>query len=212
MEDLGYLVQFHGILIHDCRAPYWKHPGIITHAICCARLLRELTGAEENHPDYTWPTKFKELPLEMKTARGRGAEAGGTGLSYYYQQKFSKLYDEIIETAYAETPVPESNSKKRTGRKKRGKVLALVDRLKEYKASVCLFIKNFAVQFDNNQAERDLRMTKAKTKISGCFRTFEGAQEYLDIMSYASTARKLGFNAYMAIKNAISADPMFIFS
>ena len=212
MEDIGCLLQFHGILIHDCRAPYWKHPSIITHAICCARLLRELTGAEENHPDYTWPTKFKELLLEMKTARDRGAEAGDTGLSYYYQQKFSKLYDEIIETAYAETPVPESNSKKRTGRKKRGKVLALVDRLKECKASVCLFIKNFAVQFDNNQAERDLRMTKAKTKISGCFRTFEGAQEYLDIMSYASTARKLGFNAYMAIKNAISADPMFIFS
>jgi transposase len=55
-------------------------------------------------------------------------------------------------------------------------------------------------------------MTKAKTKISGCFRTLEGAQEYLDIMSYASTARKLGFNAYMAIKNSISDDPMFIFA
>ena len=212
MEDIGYLLQFHGILIHDCWAPYWKHPGIITHAICCAHLLRELTGVEENHPDYTWPTKFKELLLEMKKARDRKAEAGDTELSYYYQHKFSKLYDEIIETAYAETPIPESKSAKKKGRKKRGKVLALVDRLKEYKASVCLFIKNFAVQFDNNQAERDLRMTKAKTKISGCFRTLEGAQEYLDIMSYASTARKLGYDAYTAIKNAISADPMFIFA
>ena len=104
------------------------------------------------------------------------------------------------------------NPDQRKDEKKRGKVLALVDRLKEYKASVCLFIKNFAVQFDNNQAERDLRMTKAKTKISGCFRTIEGAQEYLDIMSYASTARKLGYNAYLAIKNAISGDPMFIFA
>ena len=212
MEDIGYLLQFHGILIHDCWAPYWKHPGIITHAICCAHLLRELTGVEENHPDYTWPTKFKELLLEMKKARDRKAEAGDTELSYYYQHKFSKLYDGIIETAYAETPIPESKSAKKKGRKKRGKVLALVDRLNEYKASVCLFIKNFAVQFDNNQAERDLRMTKAKTKISGCFRTLEGAQEYLDIMSYASTARKLGYDAYTAIKNAISADPMFIFA
>ena len=212
MEDIGYLLQFHGILIHDCWAPYWKHPGKITHAICCAHLLRELTGVEENHPDYTWPTKFKELLLEMKKARDRRAEAGDTELSHYYQHKFSKLYDEIIETAYAETPIPESKSTKKKGRKKRGKVLALVDRLKEHKASVCLFIKDFAVQFDNNQAERDLRMTKAKTKISGCFRTLEGAQEYLDIMSYASTARKLGFNAYMAIKNAISGDPMFTFA
>ena len=87
-----------------------------------------------------------------------------------------------------------------------------MDRLKEHKAAVCLFIKDFAVPFDNNQAERDLRMTKAKTKISGCFRTLDGAQEYLDIMSYASTARKLGYNAYMAIQNAVSGDPMFIFS
>lgn len=212
MEDIGYLLQFHGILIHDCWASYWRHPGSITHAICCAHLLRELTGVEENHPEFTWPTRFKELLLAMKKARDRRAEADDTELSYYYQHKFSKLYDEIIETAYIETPVPESTSTKKKGRKKRGKVLALVDRLKEYKASVCLFIKNFAVRFDNNQAERDLRMTKAKTKISVCFRTLEGAQEYLDIMSYASTARKLGFNAYMAIKNAISCDPMFIFA
>lgn len=212
MEDIGYLLSFHGILIHDCWAPYWKHPGDITHAICCAHLLRELTGVEENHPDYTWPAKFKELLIQMKKARDRRAEKGDMELSYYYQRKFSRMYDEIIETAYTETPVPEPAHGKKKGRKKRGKVLSLVDRLKEYKASVCLFIKNFAVQFDNNQAERDLRMTKAKTKISGCFRTLEGAQEYLDIMSYASTARKLGHNAYMAIQNAISGDPMFIFS
>ena len=212
MEDIGYLLRFHGILIHDCWAPYWKHPGDIAHAICCAHLLRELTGVEENHPDYTWPGKFRELLLDMKKARDRRYEKGDTELSPYYQHKFSRQYDEIIDTAYAETPVPEPKSGSKKGRKKRGKVLALVDRLKEYKASVCLFIKNFAVQFDNNQAERDLRMTKAKTKISGCFRTIDGAQEYLDIMSYASTARKLGYNAYLAIQNAISGDPMFIFA
>lgn len=212
MVDIGYLPGFHGILIHDCWASYWKHPGDMTHAVCCAHLLRELTGIEENHPDYTWPKMFRDLLLDMKKARDLRCKKGDMELSPYYQQKFSKLYDEIIDTAYAETPVPESAPGTRKGRKKRGKVLALVDRLKEYKASVCLFIKNFAVQFDNNQAERDLRMTKAKTKISGCFRTMDGAQEYLDIMSYASTARKLGYNAYWAIQNAISGDPMLIFA
>ena len=212
MEDIGCLPRFHGTLVHDCWAPYWKHPGGITHAICCAHLLRELTGIEEGHPDYTWPTKFKSLLLEMKKARDRRAESGDMELSRYYQRKFSRMYDGAIETAYEETPVPEPGPGKKKGRKKRGKVLALVDRLKEHKAAVCLFIKDFAVPFDNNQAERDLRMTKAKTKISGCFRTLDGAQEYLDIMSYASTARKLGYNAYMAIQNAVSGDPMFIFS
>ena len=212
MEDIGYLLEFHGILIHDCWAPYWKHPGDITHALCCAHLLRELTGIEENHPEYTWPTKFKGILLEMKKARDLKACEGHMELSPYYQRKFSRLYDETIETAYSETPIPEPKPGKKKGRRKRGKVLSLVDRLKEYKESVCLFIKNFAVSFDNNQAERDLRMTKAKTKISGCFRTLEGAQEYLDIMSYTSTAKKLGFNAYTAIKNAILGDPMFIFA
>ena len=86
-------------------------------------------------------------------------EKGDTELCQYYKHEFSKLYDEVINIAYAETPVPEPKSGSKKDRKKHGKVLALVDRLKEYKASVCLFIKIFAVQFDNNQAARDLRMT-----------------------------------------------------
>ncbi|MFR3192625.1 MAG: IS66 family transposase [Waltera sp.] len=94
---------------------------------------------------------------------------------------------------------------------KKGKILALVERLANYKVSVCLFIHNFNVPFDNNQAERDLRMIKVKTKVSGCFRTEEGARDYLKIMSYVGTAHKQGHNAYQAIKNAISGHPDFIF-
>lgn len=90
--------------------------------------------------------------------------------------------------------------------------MALVDRLKALKGAVCLFTRNFLVPFDNNQAERDLRMIKAKTKVSGCFRTEKGAQEYLDIMSYVSTAKKLGSNAYEAIKNAVTGTPDYIFA
>ena len=70
---------------------------------------------------------------------------------------------------------------------------------------------NFNVPFDNNQAERDLRMIKVKTKVSGCFRTEEGAREYLKIMSYVGTAHKQRYNAYEAIKNAITGYPDFIF-
>ena len=105
---------------------------------------------------------------------------------------------------------PKPRRKKR-GRKKKGKILALVERLANYKVSVCLFIHNFNVPFDNNQAERDLRMIKVKTKVSGCFRTEEGARDYLKIMSYIGTAHKRGHNAYQAIKNAISGHTDFIF-
>ena len=87
----------------------------------------------------------------------------------------------------------------------------LIGRLENYKASVCLFIKNFCVLFDNNQAERHIRMVKVKTKVSGCFRSMEGAQEYLIIMSYIETARKHGINPYEAIRSAISGNPDIIF-
>ena len=115
------------------------------------------------------------------------------------------------KAAYAENPLPETTDKKR-GRKKKGKVLNLIGRLDKYKAAVCLFIKDFRVPFDNNQAERDIRMIKVKTKVSGCFRSVEGAQEYLTIMSYIGTARKHGINPYEAIRSAISGNPDIIFN
>ncbi len=90
--------------------------------------------------------------------------------------------------------------------------MALVERLAKYKASVCLFLEDFKVPFDNNQAERDLRMIKVKTKVSGCFRTEDGARAYLKIMSYVGTARKQGYSAYEAIKNALLGNPEFIFA
>jgi transposase len=212
MEEIGWLPQFHGILEHDCWAPYWNAPGI-THAICCAHLLRELIGVKENHPEFTWPQAFIDLLLEMKKVRDRAAALGKQGLSYYYHHKFSSTYDRIIALAYEETPEPTLvPGKKRRGRKPRGKALSLIDRLKRLKGAVCLFTKNFSVPFDNNQAERDLRMIKAKVKVSGCFRTEKGAQEYLDIMSYVRTAKKLGSNAFEAIKNAVIGRPDFIFS
>ena len=107
---------------------------------------------------------------------------GKDSVSIEQLEQFDKQYDEIIKTAYPENPLPETTDKM-CGQKKKGKVLNLIGRLDKYKASVCLFIKNFCVPFDNNQAERDIRMVKVKTKVSGCFRSMEGAQEYLTIMS-----------------------------
>lgn len=108
-------------------------------------------------------------------------------------------------------PLPVITEKKR-GRKKKGKILALITRLLEYKESVCLFVKTFAVPFDNNLAERDIRMIKVKTKVSGCFRTKDGADDFLKIMSYVGTAKKLGINSYEAIRQAIVGNPDFIFN
>lgn len=210
MDAAGILPDFHGIIVHDCWGSYWKYQDAI-HAVCCAHLLRELNGVEENHPEQKWATQFKKLLLAMKKVKDKALAAGKDEVSYYHLHKFDKQYDEILKTAYEENPQPEPAAKKR-GRQKRGKVLNLIRRLEDHKASVCLFIRNPCVPFDNNQAERDLRMIKVKTKVSGCFRSEEGAQEYLTIMSYIGTAHKHGINAFTAIREALNGNPDIIFA
>ena len=202
MEQCGVLPLFHGISMHDCWASYWSYEDC-QHAVCCAHLLRELTGIAENHPEQKWASAFIGLLIKMKKVKDKAVEAGKETLSYYHYHKFDKRYDELIKQAREKNPLPVTAEKKR-GRKKKGKILALVERFDNYKASVCLFIHNFMVPFDNNQAERDLRMIKVKTKVSGCFRSEEGARDYLKIMSYVGTAHKQGHNAYDAIRKAIS--------
>ena len=210
MDAAGILPDFHGIIVHDCWGSYWKYQDAI-HAVCCAHLLRELNGVEENHPEQKWATQFKELLIAMKKVKEKALAAGKDEVSYYHLHKFDKQYDEILKTAYEENPLPEPTAKKR-GRQKRSKVLNLICRLENYKASVCLFIRNLRVPFDNNQAERDLRMIKVKTKVSGCFRSEEGAQEYLTIMSYIGTAHKHGINAFTAIREALNGNSDIIFA
>ena len=106
--------------------------------------------------------------------------------------------------------MPQTEKGKR-GKPKKGKVLSLIDRLRKYKGAVCLFLENLFVPFDNNQAERDIRNIKVKTKVSGCFRSMEGATEYLTLMSYVGTARKHGINSFKAIKLAVLGTPESIF-
>jgi transposase len=210
MDSGGILPEFTGIAVHDCWAPYFGYPHL-THALCCAHLLRELIGVEENHPEQTWALFFKRLLLEMKAAKEKALERGEGQLSRYYLDKFDRLYDLIVEEAYHSNPQVKTGERKR-GRKKKGKVLSLVERLSVYKDSICLFIKDIVVPFDNNQAERDIRMIKTKTKVSGCFRSIEGAKDYLTIMSYIGTAKKHGINPYEAIRNAILGTPVLIFA
>jgi len=150
MEQCGVLTEFQGIAVHDCYPSYWKFPDI-QHAVCNAHLLRELTGIQENYPEQAWAFEFIDLLLEMKKAKSKAITTEKESLSHYYYHKFDKRYDKLIEQARSDNPIPETTVKK-CGRKKKGKVRALVERLANYKASVCLFIHDFIVPFDNNQA------------------------------------------------------------
>lgn len=209
MEEAGLLPDCHGILTHDFWASYW-HFDNFTHNVCRAHLLRELQGVTDSHPKQTWQKDFAELLLDMKKSQERAIGKGKTELSYSTRYRYSRHYDEIIDKAYGENPEPKPTGEKKRGRKKRGKVLSLIDRLKNFKESVCLIITNLTAPFDNNQAERDLRMHKSKLKVSGCFRTIEGAEDYLKIMSCVSTGRKQGHNGYEIIMDLITGSTDFV--
>ncbi len=202
IQSVGILTDYHGITVHDCWESYWKFDDM-THAVCCAHLLRELNGVIENHPEQKWAGKFKSLLLRMKKAKDKAIAKGKQALSIFTVQKYKREYDGILELAYDENPVEKPNKKKR-GRVKRGKILSLIDRLQKHKGAVCLFLENLNVPFDNNQAERDIRNIKTKTKVCGCFRSTNGAEEYMKLMSFISTARKNGIDSYHAVKLALS--------
>ena len=209
IKEIGILMDYHGILVHDCWASYWKLEGV-THQLCCAHLLRELTGISENNPEQKWASMFKELLVKMKSSKEKAIEKGKAALSRSTLNKYSRCYDEIISLAKEENPEPPKNPGKR-GKPKRGKILSLIERLKEHKGEVCLFLNNSLVPYDNNQAERDIRNIKVKTKVSGFFKTEEGAVNYLKIMSFVGTAKKHGKSAYDAIRLAVFGTPDAIF-
>ena len=201
----GVLPNFRGVAMHDCWSPYWKYEGII-HAICNAHLLRELTAMIENEPEHTWAGEFKTLLRTMKKVKEKAIAKGKQELSYYYLHKFNQEYDRIMALAAEERPAPSPGKKKKRGRLKKGKERCLIERLMLLKDAICLFIHDFKVPFDNNQAERDVRNVKTKVKVSGGFRSDSGAQDYLDVMSYLSTGRKHNINVFEALTAAFAGN------
>ena len=205
MEDNGVLSLFKGVAVHDCWNSYWFFEDVL-HAVCGAHLLRELNGVIDNNPEHTWAVKCKDLLLNMLNTKKNSIDLGLEKLDEDKIKQYYKEYDDIFKIADKECPPPPEPTEKKRGRKAKGKERALIERLVTLKDSVCLFIKNFAVPFDNNQAERDVRNVKTKAKVSGGYRSLEGVKDYLTIMSYLSTANKHGINAFKALTSAFAGE------
>ena len=194
MNSIGILPKFKGILCHDHWKPYYTYD--CTHALCNAHHLRELTAVWEEDKQQ-WAKEMKALLEETNRA---AKDAGGL-LESSKSEKYRQRYRSIVKNAETECPAPdETNRKGKRGRVKRTKARNLLERLIEYENDVLRFVDNKNVPFTNNLGENDIRMTKVQQKISGCFRSLDGAKIFCRIRSYLSTCRKQGVSSSQALK------------
>ena len=177
------------------------------HALCNAHLLRELNGLLDEHPKWRWPKELKTLIVDIKKAVESAVANMLTCLAPETSKPFEERYDKLVSAGLRRHPRPRHDPRKR-GRPKASPQRNLLERLRDHKTSILRFAHDFSVPFDNNLSERDLRMAKVKQKISGCFRSLAGAENFACIRSYISTARKQGYTALDAIRAVCDGAPV----
>jgi len=201
--EIGILPSFEGVAVHDGWSPYRNYEEC-AHALCNAHHLRELTFLEEEH-EQRWAGRMKALLWEIEQAVRQERAVGATELAPERIEKFERRYGRLLKTGLGANPPPKRTGKR--GRPRQSKAKNLLDRLDKHRDEVLMFMHDFRVPFDNNQAERDIRMVKVRQKISGCFRTMDGAKMFCRIRGYISTVRKQGENVLGALEGAFRGNP-----
>ena len=199
MTAIGIIPRYAGVIVHDCWASYlsYEHCG---HGLCGAHLLRERAFIVEAN-GYPWAKNMKRL---LQQTCSRVSKRKRKRLTAHEYDALQKRYRNILTRGERELPpIPAKQNGKR-GRVAKSDAHNLWERLKEHETAVLLFAKDSNVPFTNNRAERDLRMSKVKQKVSGCFRKAEFAQAYCRISSYLQTMANQGYNPLVAIQMALS--------
>jgi transposase len=204
-DAIGILPAFTGRLVHDAWAPYWHYP--CRHGLCNAHRLRELAAVAEA-PGQDWAADLRALLAEMRRHVDQGRAGGGTSSPPAQRDLFVARYRALLAAGYAANPPPVRRADgPRRGRLKQSKARNLLDRLATHEAEVLAFWHDWTVPFDNNQAERDLRMLKVQQKISGTFRDAAGADAFCRIRGYISTLRKQAGQVLTTLQQAFLGHP-----
>jgi transposase len=208
MNAIGILPRFNGTAIHDHFSPYYiyKECG---HAQCGAHLLRDNQGVHDAF-GWQWPLTMKQVLKDGKCMADTAKAKGLDKLTDEQKAELKLRYRNAIAAARAEMPPPPVPSQKRRGRKAKGKAHSLIDRHEAYEDQILRFVDDLRVPFDNNLAERDIRMDKLKQKISGGYRSKQGAKDFCDLRSIISTAVKQSIGAMAVIRELVCGAPISI--
>jgi hypothetical protein len=198
---IDIIPRYGGTIIHDCWASYlsYLHCG---HGLCGSHLLRELTFIFESN-GYAWARNMKRLLQEtcVKVSKSEEKRLDDKDLA-----NLQKRYRNILTRGAKELPVIPPKPSGKRGKLAKSDAHNLLERFQDHEVSVLLFAKDPHVSFTNNRAEQDLRMSKVKQKVSGCFRTEIYALSYCRISSYLQTMANKGYNPLIAVQMALAGE------
>ena len=201
MKAAGVLPYFRGIAVHDAWAPYDTFEDVAGHALCGARVLRELVAVTEAGTglDKAWAQQAIDALLALNEAAQAARAAGQAAIDADTRSKHEDWYRKAAATGIA-----LSAARQGTLQKKRN---ALATRMKDREADYLRFARDLRVPFSSNRAEQDIRMSKLRIKISGCMRSIAGAEEFCALRSYLATAARHGIGALDALTSAFQGNP-----
>lgn len=200
MDQADILPGYKGYLVHDRYASYFKYEQV-EHSLCNAHLLRELKYLHEQE-GCPWALAIKDLLLKAKQHKEQNPS-----VSKHYRTRIENEFNKLVKKQLKKEEkamASLSSGPVCRGKPKRSKAHNLLIALHKHQQAVLAFLRESHVPFDNNQAERDLRMIKTKQKVSGCFRSDDGGNIFCLIRSYLSTLRKNQQNIFRGIQEALN--------
>jgi len=201
IERAGVLIGYHGVVIHDRLALYWKLKA--KHGLCAAHLLRDLADVATVATQTAWAAELAALLVEINTACDQARLRGLKTVAPAAKRAFAARYDALVAQGQAANPEPVRRPRDYLERRSHNLVTAFAT----HRSSILRYMHDLDVAFTNNQAERDLRPTKLHRKISGCFRSQAGAERFAHLRSYLSTTRKNGITAIDSLTRLFEGDP-----